>query len=244
MNTGMFQYEMHMHCCECSACAQSKAVDMVRSFHAAGYAGMVMTDHSCTGNSAIPRRWSWGQRVRKYYEIYLQAKEEGDRLDFDVLFGWEHDYGYGKEVLTYGIDLDFLLQNPDIPELSLAQYAERVHAFGGYIAQAHPYRDRDYIDMSVQPQPELLDGVEVYNAANGPCENAKAMLLAVTHDLGWISGSDSHHVDMNVGRAGLLFEHRIQTNEQLVAALRAKKGKLVADGRIVETMDDFLLAKP
>ncbi len=240
----LYAYEMHVHCSECSACAQSGALEMVRAFAKAGYAGMVMTDHSCTGNSAIPRRWPWERRIRRYDEVYQKARREGEKLDFDVLFGWEHSYGGGKEVLTYGIEPDFLLNHPEIPELSLAQYVRLVHEAGGYAAQAHPYRSREYIEDEAPPQPELLDGVEVYNAANGPCENAKAMLLAVAHDLGMISGSDSHHAAVNVGRAGMAFPHRLRTNGQLVLALKAREGKLIADGRLVQTMDDFLRARP
>ncbi len=240
----LYAYEMHVHCSECSACGQSKAVEMVRAFSEAGYSGMVMTDHSCTGNSAIPARWPWEHRVTRYYEVYQNAKAEGDKRDFDVLFGWEHNFGHGKEALTYGIDLDFLLAHPDIPQMDLPAYARCVRDAGGYIAMAHPYRRRKYIDDDYTPSPEYLDGVEVYNAANGPCENAKAMLLAIAHQLGMISGSDSHHAGTNVGAAGLAFPHRVRTNEQLVLALRAREGKLIAGGKVVQTMDDFLAAKP
>ncbi|MBQ9414959.1 MAG: PHP domain-containing protein, partial [Clostridia bacterium] len=187
-----FKYDLHVHCAECSACGQSTAHEMLQAFYEAGYAGYVMTDHSVTGSTAAPHDWPWEKQVGLYYETYLKTKEEADRLGMDLLFGWEHHYGHGKEVLTYGIDLVFLLQNPDIPSLSLREYVERVHAYGGYIAQAHPYRDRGYIDMSVQPQPEYLDAVEVYNPANLPGENAKAMLLALAHGLQTISGSDNH----------------------------------------------------
>ncbi len=241
----MFRYEMHTHCQECSRCASSPAVDIVRAFYDAGYAGLVFTDHSCTGYSAVDASWPWDKRVRAYYNAYRTAKAFGDTLDFDVLFGWEHYVGRGKEILTYGIDLDFLLQNPDIPQLSVEEYCERVHAYGGYVAQAHPYRMREDIDADLQPFIHCLDGIEVYNAANGPCQNAKAMLLGVSHpELGRLSGADCHFTVDSVGKAGLSFDHRIRTNGELVAALKAKEGRLIADGNIVETIDEFLLTKP
>ena len=241
----MYKYEFHAHCRECSKCGFASAEEQVRQFHAAGYAGMVFTDHCCCGYTAVPPEWSWDKRVRFYYDTYLEAKRIGDELDFDVHFGWEHAYGNGKEALTYGIDLRFLLENPDIPDISIEEYCARVRAYGGYTAMAHPYRTRAYINEDVHPPIGCLDGVEVYNAANGPCENAKAVLLCVAHpELGWVSGSDSHRVNENVGRSGLAFERRLRTKEELVAALKAKEGLVIADGAIVHNIDEFLRTKP
>ncbi|MBQ3069653.1 MAG: hypothetical protein IJD01_06885 [Clostridia bacterium] len=241
----MYKYEFHAHCAECSKCASSPAVDMVRALHAAGYAGMVFTDHCCCGYSAVPTEWTWEKRVTHYYNAYLGAKEVGDALDFDVHFGWEHYVGRGKEILTYGIDLDFLLMHPDIPDMTVEEYCEAVRAYGGYTAQAHPYRRRPDIDELWHPFIHAVDGIEVYNAANGPCHNAKAMLLAVAHpELGRLSGADTHHTKDSVGRAGLIFSHRLRTAKELVDALKAGEGQLIVDGKPMETLDDFLTATP
>ncbi len=235
----MYRYDMHVHSAEGSACGRDCAADMVRAFAAAGYAGFVLTDHSCCGNSAAPRDWPWERRIRVYEQAYQSAAEAGRALDFDVLFGWEHHYGHGREALTYGIDIDFLLKNPDIPGLTLAEYAGRVRAAGGYVALAHPYRVRDYIDASVQPQPEAVDGVEVYNDANRPEENRAALRLAESRGLGMVSGSDAHSTAERVGTAGLAFARRIRANAELVAALRAGEGKLIVRGEILPLPGDF-----
>ena len=71
--------------------------------------------------------------------------------DFVVLFGLEHHYGAGKEVLTYGIDLDFLLAHPDLHLLPLEEYRRVVNQAGGLVVMAHPYRHADYIDGTVRP---------------------------------------------------------------------------------------------
>lgn len=241
----LYKYELHAHCEECSKCARSPAAEIVRAFHEAGYAGMVFTDHCCCGYSSVPTEWSWEERVRHYYNTYLGAKDVGDSLDFDVHFGWEHYVGRGKEILTYGIDLDFLLANSDIPDLTVEEYCERVHAYGGYVAQAHPYRMRPDIDETWQPFIHCLDGIEVYNAANGPCQNAKAMLLATAHpELGRLSGADCHFTTDSVGKAGLAFDRRLRTKEDLVAALRAQEGTIIANGKLITTIDEFLLTTP
>ena len=110
----MFLYETHCHTNACSRCAHSTPEEMVRAYKAIGFAGMVITDHFIHGYTCVPDDLPWEKRMRCYYDAYLRAKEAAE--DFDVIFGLEHAYGGGQEVLCYGIDLDFLLQNPDIPE--------------------------------------------------------------------------------------------------------------------------------
>ena len=232
-------YEMHAHSAQCSACAVSTSLEQVRAFHQAGYAGLVLTDHFIYGNTCVPRELPWEERMRRYYASYEEAKAEGERLDFDVLFGLELAYGDGKEVLLYGIGLDFLLDNPDIPRLPLEGIVERVHAYGGLVVQAHPFRDRPYINMAVQPKPWLLDGAEVYNCGNHPEDEPPAIAMVKEHGLIPTSGSDIHNVKREpVGRAGLAFPHRVRTNRELVQALQAREGKLIIEGEIREDYMD------
>ena len=111
-----YRYEMHCHCNWCSACAHSSPQAMAKAYYQAGYAGMVLTDHFLSGNSAIGRSLPWKDKVEAYWRAYEAARDwaQGRSRDFAVLFGLEHQYGGGKEVLTYGIDLDFLLAHPDL----------------------------------------------------------------------------------------------------------------------------------
>lgn len=219
----MYLYETHCHCSQCSACGRSTSRELVRGYHAAGYSGLVLTDHFIRGNTSVDRSLPWPERMQAYYDAYLEAKEEGDALDFDVIFGIEHAYGAGKEVLLYGIDLDFLLKNDDIRHISLGELADRVRAYGGLVIMAHPYRDRDYVDMSVQPQEEVLDGIELYNACNAPGEDLQALALAERNPRYILtSGGDIHHwADPRIGSAGLWFDRRIRDGKELVAALKA-----------------------
>lgn len=157
-----YRYEMHCHCNWCSACAHSSPQAMAQAYYQAGYAGMVLTDHFLSGNSAIDRSLPWKDKVEAYWRAYEAARDwaQGRSRDFAVLFGLEHQYGGGKEVLTYGIDLDFLLAHPDLDQYSLADYTDAVRRAGGLISMAHPYRHADYIDDTILPQPQYLDGAE------------------------------------------------------------------------------------
>ncbi len=219
-----YLYETHCHSSQCSRCAKSLSQEMVKAYQAAGYTGLVLTDHFIYGNTAVDRDLPWEMRMHQYYDAYLDAKTVGDELDFDVIFGFEHYYGSGKEMLVYGIDLDFLLANPDIPELPIDGFAQRVHEAGGLLIQAHPYRKRYYINDVVPIRPDLVDGIEVYNAWNGPEENPQALALAKTGDFIYTSGGDTHaDWDKMLGAAGIYLPRRVKTTQEFAEVLREKK---------------------
>ena len=218
-----YLYETHCHTAWCSACALSSPQDLAQAYYRQGYAGIIITDHFLLGNSAVDRSLPWDQKVQAYYNAYLAARDWASGKDFDVLFGLEHNYGNGKEVLTYGIDLDFLLAHPDIHLLPLSVYADLVHQAGGYLSMAHPFRDRNYINMAVGPQPEYLDAVEVFNFFNKPEENERALAYAQETGLPGTSGGDVHSFDSpGLGQAGVAFRRRVRTGGELVEALRSK----------------------
>lgn len=230
-----YLYETHCHTCWGSGCGVSTPQEMASAYYNAGYAGMIFTDHFLRGNSAVPREWPWKEKMERYYSVYLAAKEWAEGKDFDVLFGIEHAYGHGKEVLTYGIDLEFLLRHPDIDRLPLSEYSRLVHEWGGFISMAHPYRDRDYIDMSVGPEPEYLDALEVYNFHNHPEENEQAVELARKTGLPGTSGGDVHiYTDQGITRAGIALPRRARTGEELVEALRSRDYRLMYDGELID----------
>ena len=238
----LYRYETHCHCSQCSACSVSRSEDLVRAYRDAGYAGLVLTDHFIFGNTAVDRNLPWKSQMRCFYEAYLQAKIAAEPLDFDVIFGIEHAYGDGKEVLIYGIGLPFLLDNPDIPELSLDELTERVHAAGGIVIQAHPYRNRPYVNMAVGPRSDLVDGIEGYNIGNKPGEDREALALAKTGNYIQTSGGDiPYAADPRIGKAGIAVPYRIHNEKELVAALMRGDHRCIIDGQIVPEVREALL---
>ena len=235
----MYKYETHCHSSQCSACSRSTAEELVAAYHQAGYAGLVLTDHFIFGNTAVPRDLPWEERMRRYYGAYLDARKAAEGLDFDVIFGIEHAYGDGKEVLIYGIDLAFLLSNPDIPELTLDELVDRVHAYDGIVIQAHPYRDRHYVNMNVGPRADIVDGIEVYNVYNKPGEDKKALELSRQKDYIITSGGDIHvAADPNIGSAGILLPHRVHNEKEFVAALKQRSHGFIVQGNVVDKIQE------
>ncbi len=217
----MYIYELHQHTAGVSACAYDTPADTVRGLKAAGYAGMVLTNHFYHGNTGVHRQMPWVDFVLPYIAAYEEAKQVGEELDFDVLFGIEEGVGGGKEVLLYGITPDFLLAHPELRDAGLPELAALTRAAGGLVIQAHPFRIADYIRAPWESLPlEHLDGMEVHNACNDEMANMRAMQLAEKHDLILTAGSDAHTAKTRY-HAGILCEHRIRTNEALVATLRS-----------------------
>ncbi len=235
----LYRYETHCHSSQCSACSHATAQELVYAYHRAGFAGLVLTDHFIFGNTAVSRRLPWQERMRRYHQAYLEAKEVGDALDFDVIFGIEHAYGDGKEVLIYGIDLNFLLANPDIPTITLDELVERVHAYGGIVIQAHPYRNRFYVNMAVQPRGDLVDGIEVYNTGDLPGEDKEALRLACSGNYIITCGGDIHlAADAHLGMAGIALPYRIHDEKELVAALKQGDHQYIVGGNILSEIQE------
>ena len=234
-----YLYETHCHCSQASRCAISTSRELVRAYHKAGYAGLVLTDHFIWGNTAVSRHLPWEERMRLYYDAYLEARDAAKDLDFDVIFGLEHAYGDGKEVLIYGIGLDFLLSNPDIPELNLDGIVERVHSAGGIVIQAHPYRNRSYVNMAVGPRADIVDGLEIYNPGNQPGEDIQALRLSETGDYILTSGGDIHVAsDHRIGFAGVLLPCRVKDEKEFAQILKQKKHHLRIQGKNLSSVTE------
>lgn len=228
----LYRYETHCHENLCSKCAHSSPEEMVRAYKDAGFAGLVLTDHFIHGYNCVDASLPWAQRMECYYNAYLQAKAEGDKLDFDVIFGIEHAHGGGQEVLVYGIDLAFLLAHPEIETATLEEFSALVHDAGGILIQAHPYR---YGGWEVPVRLELLDGVEIHNAGNDRQKDRMALQKAQEKACILTAGADSHAAwEARVGRAGIALPYRVATGQALVSALKKGDHKLVIDGKTVE----------
>jgi predicted metal-dependent phosphoesterase TrpH len=232
VNIMLYRYETHCHANLCSRCAHSTPEEMVRAYKNAGFAGLVLTDHFIHGYNCVDPNLPWAERMLCYHNAYLQAKAEGDKLDFDVIFGIEHAHGGGQEVLVYGIDLEFLLAHPEIEAANLKEFSALVHAAGGLVIQAHPYR---YGGWEVPVRLDLVDGIEVYNAGDR-AEDGDRLALTVARLTGCLmtSGSDFHRVNsVNFAKAGIVFSRRVRDSLDFVDALHKDVCGYLVDRNIV-----------
>jgi histidinol phosphatase-like PHP family hydrolase len=223
-----YHYETHMHTAEASACATGTGAEMVRAYAEFGYSGVIITDHFFNGNTSIPEYLPWEKRIELFCKGYENALEEGEKTGIHVFFGWEYAFD-GTEFLTYGLDKEFLLRNPDILGWSVEKYIKTVHDNGGFVVHAHPFREAYYIPK-IRLYPQLVDGVEVINASHMKARfNERSKAFAEKHGLPQLSGSDSHHPDCIYG-GGMAFDREIHTIFEFIEAVRSKTGYRLLPG--------------
>lgn len=223
-----YRYETHSHTSEGSACSSSSGAEMARAHKNAGYTGMFVTDHFFNGNTAVDRSLPWPERVEAFCKGYENAKAEGDRIGLQVFFGFEYAY-QGAEFLVYNLDKAWLIAHEDIDKMDTRKALALMHEGGAVIVQAHPFRERGYIDH-FQLYPYDIDGVEAINAAHngeaGAKMNERAFAYAKMFDLPVTSGSDSHHAH-NLCGGGIEVEEKFACPLDYLAAIRSGKMTLL-----------------
>lgn len=186
-----YRYEMHCHTSPVSRCSHISGAELAGFYKSAGYDGMVVTDHFFNGNCSVPRDLPWEERVELFAGGYEDAKKSGDAKGIDVFFGWEFTYVDGTDFLTYGLDKQWLLEHRDCDKMRITDYCDLVHESGGFVVQAHPFREDSYIEM-IRLLPRHVDAVETLNAGRTDFQNRMADLYADNYCLNKFCGTDNH----------------------------------------------------
>jgi histidinol phosphatase-like PHP family hydrolase len=225
---GLYRYETHLHTREASACAICSGAEQARYYKAAGYAGIIVTDHFFNGNSSVPRELVWEERIDLFCKGYENAKAEGDKIGLSVFFGWEAGFK-GTEFLIYGLDKAWLKSHPDILAWSVEEQYRRVHEDGGYVVHAHPFRVRPYI-KEVRLYPDYVDAVEAINVGHRNEEfDRQAAVYAKKHKLPVTAGTDAHGFE-NM-HSGLAFHHKIEDIGGFIESIKSGRYELINPGR-------------
>lgn len=209
-----YKYETHLHTCQASACGRSLGREHVRHYKDLGYTGIFVTDHFYRGNTAIDRAQPWDKWVDAYCRGYEDAREAGEQVGLDVFFGWEESIE-GDDYLIYGLDGEWLKAHPEARTWTRRQQFETVHAGGGCVVQAHPFRTRDYISR-IHLADKYVDGVEVANAGNEHFNDVYAYRYASELGTVMTAGSDNHHSTAEMGSEGRIYG--VELEERLTCA--------------------------
>ena len=227
MNRKNFYVQLHIHSSESSRCGVDGAEKMVEQCKRLGYDMIVMTDHFLNANTTAPMYARWEEKVKWQTLGYKLAKAEGDRIGVRVLLGWEAFTG-GPEYLTYGLDEEFLLDNPGMVDMREDEYLKFVRSAGAFVTHAHPYRQAYYISP-FKPDASKVDAIEVYNGVNRePSWNAKAYRLAQDSGKIMLAGSDAHRVE-HANRGAVCLPEPVGDMGELIAALRSGQARVVED---------------
>lgn len=224
-----YLYETHLHTKESSACAHNTAEELVHAYKAAGYTGIMVTDHFYRGNSAVDRNCFWEDWVEAFCKGYENAKAAGEKIGLQVFFGWEESY-QGTDFLIYGLDKEWLKKHPEIKEVTIEEQYELVHRHGGMVIHAHPFREAWYVS-EIRMFPEAVDGVEVYNASHygkAPQEDGRSLYdvravdYALQHKLPTTGGSDIHSTNLLFG--GMAFQRKLLDVKDYMQAVLHREG--------------------
>ena len=232
-------YETHLHTSPASACSDTRGRDYIAPYMDAGYAGVIVTDHFWGGNCGIDRSLPWREFVNQFCAGYEDTLNEGIRRGFPVYFGWEETFE-GDDYLVYGLDKAWLLEHPEVVSWTRKEQFEQVHAYGGCVVHAHPFRAAHYIH-AIHLAPELADGVEGFNAGNAEKWNILGMRYARLTGLPVTAGSDNHHADRMGPHnlAGVAFSRPLNSlDDYIQAVLRREPFEARYPGVLPEWTED------
>ena len=219
----MYKYETHVHTSETSACASASGAAQAMFYKSRGFTGMVVTDHFFNGNTSVPRELSWEEKVNRFCLGYENAKVQGEKIGLDVFFGWEYSYG-GTDLLTYGLNKEWLLSHPMIMDMDVNSYCDFVREQGGIIVHAHPFREADYIAM-IRLLPRKCDACEIINSCRTDFENNMARIYAESYGLKPFAGSDNHSAAQDKLN-GVDFDEIITSEQHFIKLVKEQKSRI------------------
>ncbi|MCD7771641.1 MAG: PHP domain-containing protein [Oscillospiraceae bacterium] len=233
----LYKYETHLHTSQGSLCSCSSGAEQAENLKRCGYTGMFVTDHFFGGNTAVDRRLPWDVKIHLFCQGYEDTKKKGDEIGLQVFFGWEYAYR-GTELLTYGLDKQFLLDHPELDNMELPAYCDLVHSCGGFVVHAHPFREAGYLD-TIRLFPRKVDGVEAVNASHRDPEfDRRAQMYAEAYGIPMSGGSDTHTTWSFPG-GGIVLDKPLEDAHDYLK--RLQNDEITA---ILEASNKYMFAQP
>ncbi len=218
----MYKYETHLHTSPVSKCARADVREVLELYKSMDYEGIFLTNHFLDGNINIDRNLPYEERIEFYFSDYEKAKELEKEIGITVFCGLELSYR-GTDFLIYGLDKAWLLENPQIMDMSKKEELAYISDQGALVIHAHPYRESGHIDH-IRLFPRSVHGVEVINANRNELENSMAAHYAKSYGLLEFAGSDNHVGAAQKRFAGMMSDTPIV--DELDFVERVKKGEL------------------
>ena len=230
----MFYYELHAHTNVASLCSLVEPEAYIKFYLDKGFSGMVVTDHFYHGNCAIDRNLPWEAFIDEFCEGYLRAKREGDKLGFKVFFGFEQKFYDGNyEYIVLGISPEYLKAQPEIRDMDRLPFFKQIREAGGFIIQAHPFRERLYIS-DIRLALDYVDAIEVLNMGDKPEHSRRAYEYAQNVGIPMTAGTDIHAIHNFPMVAGIGVEREINNVNELIDAIRNRETVIAPQNRFEE----------
>ncbi len=218
----MYKYELHMHTQEGSACGKSTGAEMAEFYLSRGYAGVAVTDHFYHGNTAPSRELDWEDYIAAFSEGYYQLKKAVADRDFDVFFGVEERPVDMSEFIVLGLEPEWYAAHPELRLMPGVEFLDTVRRAGGFVIQAHPYRERPYMrSQKIFLLPDYTDAIEVRNCGNEIEFDRRAYEYAKSLGKPMTGGSDNHSaIPHEKPLSGIELPFRCRTADELIRAIK------------------------
>jgi predicted metal-dependent phosphoesterase TrpH len=193
------KFDLHMHTTRYSPDSDMDPFVMLRQAEKLGLDGVVITEHD----------WLWT-------DLELEVLREL-APGLVVLAGIEVTAREGH-FLVYGVTDPFALPRG----IGVADLCREVHAQGGAVVAAHPFRwGQPFTEILESERPDL-DGLELMSSnMDVACRRRTAWVQAET-GLAGLGNSDAHHED-TLGFCYTEFAATIANNADLVEAIRGRR---------------------
>ena len=192
--------DLHIHEKQFSKDSFLALEEIVKIAKEKGLDAICITDHDSMG-------------LREY------AAEYTKKTGFPIFVGIEF-YSLQGDILAFGID-----SYPD-ERVSAQEFIDYVHAQGGVVIAAHPFRhNRRGLEDNLATL-KGVDAVEILNGSTMPDATMMAVQYAKKYGFATTGGSDCHYPH-KVGTCATYFEEPIHTMDELVAAIKNHKCKPV-----------------
>ena len=225
----MYRYETHMHTLPVSACAKFDVKENLEFYKSLGYDGVFITNHFIDGNINIDKSLPYEELINFYFSDYEQAKALEKEIGINVFLGVEISY-YGTDFIIIGLDKNWFLAHPEIATMEKSKELDFLRENGAFIIQAHPFRERYYIDH-IRLFPEKIDAIEVINSTDTDFQNENADIIAERYNKLKTAGSDNHSASKALKLSGVETEIPLKSENDYVEFLKAGKIRLFSINR-------------
>ncbi len=209
--------DLHVHTSEVSFCGHMSGGEIAEAYKEKGYDLIVITNHFNTYTAnRLENEKGVSDFFRYYNDMYLYAKEEGEKRGLTVLNGYEIRFdGADNDYLIYGMPDATAARYKELFKMSPKDFSAIANEEGFLFYQAHPFRN----GMKII-NPAYLFGIEIRNGnPRHDSRNDIAEAWAKKYGMHAIAGSDCHQPE-DAGVTGIITERQIKTEHDLLSMLR------------------------
>ncbi|MBE6554119.1 MAG: hypothetical protein E7666_07240 [Ruminococcaceae bacterium] len=208
--------DLHVHSSGASRCCKIALPEGLDAAREVGIDGIVLTNHY-QKNYTEKLGIDVPTMIERYQAEFTRATELAAARHMPCFFGIEitMERYKGVHMVVYGADPDFLNANPDVFDATQEALYRTVHAAGGILVQAHPYRKG-----SPLMDPAWMDAVEInchplYQNIHFP----EILAVAEQYRLPLTCGGD-YHADTYRPKCGLYLPDDLRDTQDLANYIR------------------------